>query len=233
MKALYKKELMQFLNSPVGYTVPVVFALFLGYLFTKDVFIIGTASMKPFFSVAPWLLFILIPALSMRSISEEKKTNTMEVLLTLPLSEERIVRAKFTSIFTVLAITLALTFSIPLVLGFLAKLYMPEIIVGYVGLLLLSLSYLSFSLYISSKVSNQIASFALSVTTLFLITTLSSDFLANLLPKAAQDLLLLVSPILHLDNFAKGVLDFRSLLYFVVFTLIFYQLTVKELQKRT
>lgn len=233
MKALYKKELMQFLNSPVGYTVPVVFALFLGYLFTKDVFIIGTASMKPFFSVAPWLLFILIPALSMRSISEEKKTNTMEVLLTLPLSEERIVRAKFTSIFTVLAITFALTFSIPLVLGFLAKLYMPEIIVGYVGLLLLSLSYLSFSLYISSKVSNQIASFALSVTTLFLITTLSSDFLANLLPKAAQDLLLLVSPILHLDNFAKGVLDFRSLLYFVVFTLIFYQLTVKELQKRT
>lgn len=233
MKALYKKELMQFLNSPVGYSVPVVFAIFLGYLFTKDVFIIGTASMKPFFSVAPWLLFILIPALSMRSISEEKKTNTMEVLLTLPLSEEKIVRAKFASIFTVLTITLALTFSIPLVLGFLAKLYMPEIIVGYVGLLLLSLSYLSFSLYISSRVSNQIASFALSVTALFLITTLSSDFLANLLPKAGQDLLLLVSPILHLDNFAKGVFDLRSLLYFVAFTLIFYQLTVKELQKRT
>lgn len=233
MKALYKKELMQFLNSPVGYTVPVVFALFLGYLFTKDVFIIGTASMKSFFSVAPWLLFILIPALSMRSISEEKKTNTIEVLLTLPLSEEKIVRAKFASIFTVLAITLALTLSIPLVLGFLAKLYLPEILVGYVGLLLLSLSYLSFSLYVSSKVTNQIASFSLSAITLFLITTLSSDFLANLLPKTAQDFLLLVSPILHLDNFAKGVLDFRSLFYFVVFTLIFYQLTVKELQKRT
>lgn len=233
MKALYKKELMQFLNSPVGYTVPVVFAVFLGYLFLKDVFIIGTASMKSFFSVAPWLLFILIPALSMRSISEEKKTNTLEVLLTLPLSEEKIVRAKFASIFTLIAITLALTFSIPLVLGFLAKLYFPEILVGYLGLLLLSLSYLSFSLYISSKVSNQIASFSLSVTLLFLITTLSSDFLANLLPKVAQDFLLFASPILHLDNFAKGVLDLRSLLYFVVFSLFFYQLTVKELQKRT
>lgn len=233
MKALYKKELMQFLNSPVGYTVPVVFALFLGYLFMKDVFVIGTASMKSFFSVAPWLLFILIPALSMRSISEEKKTNTLEVLLTLPLSEEKIVRAKFASIFTLIAITLALTFSIPLILGFLAKLYVPEILVGYLGLLLLSLSYLSFSLYISSKVSNQIASFSLSVTLLFLITTLSSDFLANLLPKIAQDFLLLASPILHLDNFAKGVVDLRSLLYFVVFSLVFYQLTVKELQKRT
>lgn len=223
---------MQFLNSPVGYTVPVVFAVFLGYLFLKDVFIIGTASMKSFFSVAPWLLFILIPALSMRSISEEKKTNTLEVLLTLPLSEEKIVRAKFASIFTLIAITLALTFSIPLVLGFLAKLYFPEILVGYLGLLLLSLSYLSFSLYISSKVVNQIASFSLSVTLLFLITTLSSDFLANLLPKVAQDFLLLVSPILHLDNFAKGVLDLRSLFYFIVFSLVFYQLTVKELQKR-
>lgn len=233
MKALYKKELMQFLNSPVGYTVPVVFALFLGYLFMKDVFVIGTASMKSFFSVAPWLLFILIPALSMRSISEEKKTNTLEVLLTLPLSEEKIVRAKFASIFTLIAITLALTFSIPLVLGFLAKLYVPEILVGYLGLLLLSLSYLSFSLYISSKVSNQIASFSLSVTLLFLITTLSSDFLANLLPKIAQDFLLMASPILHLDNFAKGVVDLRSLLYFIVFSLVFYQLTVKELQKRT
>jgi len=232
MKALYRKELMQFLNSPVGYTVPVVFAVFLGYLFLKDVFIIGTASMKSFFSVAPWLLFILIPALSMRSISEEKKTNTLEVLLTLPLSEEKIVRAKFASIFTLIAITLALTFSIPLVLGFLAKLYFPEILVGYLGLLLLSLSYLSFSLYISSKVVNQIASFSLSVTLLFLITTLSSDFLANLLPKVAQDFLLLVSPILHLDNFAKGVLDLRSLFYFIVFSLVFYQLTVKELQKR-
>ena len=57
MKALYKKELMQILNSPVGYSVPIAFALFLGYLFIKDVFVIGSASLKPFFGVAPWLLF--------------------------------------------------------------------------------------------------------------------------------------------------------------------------------
>jgi len=233
MKALYKKELMQLLNSPVGFSVPIAFALFLGYLFTKDVFVIGSASMKPFFSVAPWLLFILIPALSMRSISEEKKTNTMEVLLTLPISESHIVFAKLVSIFILIIITLGITLSIPLVLGFLAKLYLPELIVGYVGLLLLSLSFLSFSLYISSKVSNQIASFSLSVIILFLITTLSSDFLANILPKEAQDILLFASPILHLDNFAKGIIDLRSVLYFAIFTSVFYFLTVKELQKRT
>lgn len=233
MKALFKKELMQLLNSAVGYTVPIVFALFLGYLFIKDVFVVGSASLKPFFSVAPWLLFILIPALSMRSYSEEKRSNTIEVLLTLPLSEEIIVKAKLLSVFTLTAITLGLTLSIPLVLGLISSLYIPEIIVGYIGLLFLSLLYVSFSLYISSKVLNQIASFSLSAIVLFLMTTLSSDFLANLLPKSIQDILIFGSPLLHLENFVKGVVDLRSVSYFIVLIFIFFKLTVTELQKRT
>jgi len=233
MKALYKKELMQLLNSPVGYSVPVVFALFLGYLFIKDVFVVGSASLQPFFSIAPWLLFILIPALSMRSISEEKRANTIEVLMTLPLSEKTIALAKLLSLFTITSITLALTLSIPLVLGFISALYIPEIIVGYGGLLLLSLLYLSFSLYVSSRVSNQIASFSVSAISLFILTTLSSDFLANILPKSIQDVLLFASPILHLDNFVKGVIDLRSLCYFAALIVLFFTLTVNELQKRT
>lgn len=233
MKALYKKELMQLLNSPVGYSVPIAFALFLGYLFIKDVFVVGSASLKPFFSVAPWLLFLLIPALSMRSLSEEKRSNTIEVLMTLPISEVTIALAKLMSLFTITTLTLALTLSIPLVLGFISTLYIPEIIVGYVGLLLLSLLYLSFSLFISSRVSNQISSFSLSVIILFLMTTLSSDFLANLLPKAIQDILIFGSPLLHLDNFVKGVVDFRSVSYFLILIVLFFKLTVIELQKRT
>ncbi len=233
MKALYKKEMMQILNSPVGYTVPVVFALFLGYLFMKDVFVVGSASLKPFFGVAPWLLFILIPALSMRSLSEEKRANTIEILLTLPISEGTIALSKLLSLFTITAITLGLTLSLPIVLGFISALYIPEIIVGYLGLLLLSLLYISFSLFISAKVVNQIASFSLSVLILFLLTTLSSDFLANILPKTIQDVLIFGSPLLHLDNFVKGVIDFRSVSYFVLLIVLFFQLTVIELHKRT
>lgn len=232
MKHLYKKELLHYLNSPVGYTVPIVFALFLGYLFIKDVFVVGSASLKPFFSVAPWLLFVLIPALSMRSISEEKQSNTIEVLLTLPLSEHKIVLAKLLSLFTITGVTLALTLSIPLVLGFLSNLSATEIIVGYMGLILLSLLYLSFSLYISSRVTSQISSFSLSVVFLFLITTLSSDFLANIFPKTVQDFLIFGSPLLHLENFTKGVIDLRSVSYFCLLIVLFFELTVKQLQKR-
>lgn len=233
MKALYKKELMQLLNSPVGYSVPIVFALFLGYLFMKDIFVVGSASLKPFFGIAPWLLFLYLPAISMRSLSEEKRANTIEILMTLPLSESAVVMAKILSLFTITVITLLLTVSIPLVLGFISPLSIAEILVGYGGLLLLSLLYLSFSLFISSKVGSQIASFSFSVLILFLVTTLSSDFLANILPKTVQDILIFGSPLLHLDNFVKGVVDLRSLSYFLVLIVLFFQLTVTELQKRT
>jgi ABC-2 type transport system permease protein len=233
MKELFKKEIKQLLNSPVGYVVPALFALFLGYMFLKDVFVIGSASLKSFFGIAPWLLFLFIPALSMRTISEEKRTNTMEVLLTLPISEREVVGAKIGALATVIAITWALTFSVPLVLGMISGLAFAEIAVGYVGVFVLSMAYLSFALFISSKVHNQIASFLISTFVLFLITTLSSDFLANILPKAAQDVLIFLSPTLHMDTFSKGVVDMRSVAYFVGLFLIFFELTVAELKKRT
>jgi len=232
MKALYKKELMQYLNNPVGYVVPLLFALFANYLFMKDVFVVGSASMKSFFGVVPWLLFIFIPALAIRSFSEEKRTNTIEVLMTLPLSEQDIVLAKILSLLTISTGALVLTFSVPLVLGGISKLFIPEVLIGYVGLFLLSAAYVAFSVYVSSRVSNQIASFLASVLILFVATTLSSDFLANILPKVAQDFLLFASPLLHMENFAKGVVDLRSLFYFVGLTFLFFRLTVMELQKR-
>jgi len=232
MKALYKKEIMHYLNNPVGFIVPSLFALFMNYLFIKDVFVIGSASMIPFFSLAPWLLFLFLPALSMASFSEEKRTNTIEVLLTLPLSEHTVVTAKWLSLMTMASITLVLTLSTTLVLGILTPLYLPELLVGYFGLLLLTSLYLSFSLYVSSLVSNQIAAFIISSITLFIVTGLSSDLLANILPKAAQDILLFASPILHVQNFAKGIIDLRSLFFFVGLSVLFVQLTITQLQKR-
>ncbi len=224
--------MMQYLNNPVGYVVPLLFALFANYLFMKDVFVVGSASMKPFFGVIPWLLFIFIPALAIRSFSEEKRTNTIEVLMTLPISEQDVVLAKMLSLLTVTMGALLLTLSVPLVLGGVSKLFIPEIVVGYVGLFLLSSSYVAFSVYLSSKISNQIASFLVSVLVLFIATTLSSDFLANILPRFIQDILLFVSPLLHMQNFAKGVVDLRSLFYFVGLSFLFFKLTVMDLQKR-
>lgn len=232
MKPLYKKEVMQYINSPAGYVIPLLFSLFANYFFMKDVFVVGSASMRPFFGIAPWLLMIFIPALAIRSFSEEKRTNTIEVLMTLPLTEQQIVLAKISSIFTICAGSLLLTLSVPLILLGVSKLFIPEVIVGYTGLLLLSLSYISFCVYVSIRISNTIASFLFSTVFLFIATTLSSDFLSNVLPKIAQDALLFISPLLHSQYFFKGVIDLRSLFYFVGISFLFFRLTVMELQKR-
>ncbi len=233
MREVYKKEIGQMLGSPAGYIAPALFALFLGYMFVKDVFVIGSASLRAFFGVAPWLLFIYIPALAMRSLSEEKRTNTLEVLLTLPISERGIIAGKLFALSMITAVSWGLTLSVPLVLGSLTNISVLESLIGYVGVFLFSVMYISFSLYVSSRIPNQIASFLVSSIVLFFVTTLSSDFLANILPKVVQDFLLIVSPTLHLDNFSKGVIDFRSLAYFFGLTYLFYELTVAELAKRS
>jgi len=92
MITLYKKELSYYLSNSVGYIILILFAGFANFLFVKDVFLLGSVSMRPFFSVIPWLFMIFVPAISMRSISEERRTNTIETLLTLPVSETQIVR---------------------------------------------------------------------------------------------------------------------------------------------
>lgn len=232
MRSIFKKEMGQLLGSPAGYVTPAVFALFLGYMYIKDVFVIGSASLKAFFGIAPWLLFIYLPALAMRSLSEERRTNTIEVLLSLPLTERSIIAGKLLALSSLSIISWILTLSIPIVLGVLTGIPVVETIVGYFGVVLLSITYLTFSLYISSRVSNQITSFLVSALVLFFVTTLSSDFLASILPKVIQDLLLWVSPTLHLDNFSKGIIDFRSVVYFVGLSYIFFELTVSQLKKR-
>ena len=229
---LYKKELNYYLNNPLGYIIIVVFGLFANFLFVKDIFVVGSASMQPFFGLMPWLLVIFIPALAMRIFAEEKRTNTIEVLLTMPVSETNIVLAKFLALLTLVSFGLTLTLSLPISLAIVSKLYLPEVIVGYVGLILLSASFISLAMFFSSLTKNQVAAFLVSVVSLFLITLFSSDFFASVLPKIVNDYLGYFAPLYHLNNFVKGVVDLRSLFYFLSFIAIFFIFTVVELKER-
>jgi len=232
MKTLYKKELNYYLNNPIGYIVVILFAVFANFLFVKDIFVVGSASMRPFFHFLPWLFLIFIPALTMRIISEEKRTNTIETLLTLPLSETEIVLAKFFSLLTLTSIGLLLTIGLPLSLSFLTKLYLPEVIVGYVGSILLAGLYISLSMFFSGLTKNQVIAFLGSVLVLFFLLVLGTDFTAGILPKGIHDTLIYFSPFNHLSSFVKGVFDLRSIFYFISFTVMFLFLTVIDLEKR-
>jgi len=230
---LYKKELNYYLNNPIGYITVILFSVFANFLFVKDIFVVGSASMKPFFSFLPWLLMIFIPALTMRIFAEENKANTIEILLTLPVSETQIVLAKFLALVTVVIISLFLTFGLPLSLSFLTKIYYPEIMVGYLGIIFVSISFISLSLFFSNLTKNQIIAFLLSCLIIFFLLVLSTDFSASVLPRFLLDSLVSLTPLYNLQNFINGVLDLRSIVYFLSFTIAFLFITVVNLEKRS
>lgn len=232
MKALYWKELGSYLNNPLGYIVVILFAVFANFLFTRDIFAVGSASMRPFFDFLPWLMMIFIPALTMRSLSEEKRANTIETLLTLPISETQIVLAKFLALLTMVVIALALTLTLPVSLSFLSTMYLPEVIMGYIGAVALGALFVSISMLFSSLTKNQVVAFLTSVLALFFVIILSGDMLATIVPRAILDVLTVFSPTTHFYTFVKGLLDLRAVVYMISFTALFLGLTVIDLEKR-
>lgn len=232
MFTLYKKELNYYFNNPIGYIVICLFGVFANFMFVKDIFVVGSASMRSFFAFIPWLFMIFIPAISMRSFAEEKRANTIEVLLTLPVSEAQIVMAKFLALATVSSIALLLTMGLPLSLSFLSKLYFPEILVGYIGCIMLSGALISLSMFFSAQTKNQVVAFLGSVLVTFIILVVATDITGSVLPSVIQDLLSYFAPSLHFSNFIKGLVDLRSVVYFVGFIAIFLFLTVATIEKK-
>lgn len=232
MKNLYKKEISYYLNNPVGYIVILLFAIFANFLFVKDIFIVSSASMRPFFTILPWLMLIFIPALTMRILTEEKRTNSIEILLSLPVSETQIVITKFLALISLLVIALILTVALPISLLLLTKIYLPEVFIGYLGVLLLGSFYVTVGIFFSSITKNQVVAFLSSVLMIFILLVLSTDFSSSVLPKFIQDFLNYFSPSYQLGNFVKGVIDMRSFFYFVSAMTLFLFLSVVQLKKR-
>ncbi len=233
MITLIKKEISYYLNNPVGYIIVALFGVFANFLFVKDIFLNGSASMKPFFGLLPWLFMVFVPAITMRSLSEEKRVNTIETLLSFPISEAQIVIAKFISLVILISAALLLTVGLPVSLSFLSGLYLPELLVGYLGAILLGASFAAMSLLFSSLTKNQVVAFLISVTAIFVLVVISTDFAASTLPKFVIDNATLYSPVYHLQNFAKGVIDLRSVFYFLSFISLCCFLTIIDLEKRS
>ncbi len=232
MKTVVKKELDFYLNNPIGYIVVVLFAIFVNFFYIKDVFVSSVVSIKSLFNILPWFLMIFIPALSMRIFAEEKRLNTIEVLLTLPIDEKIIVLGKFFSLLILYGISLALTLGFVIFLFIFSKLSLSEVLVGYLGEILFGASLISLSIYISNKTKNQLIAFFISLLSIFFLIVISSEFMGSVLPRIVIDNLIYFSPVYHLQNFINGVITLKSLVYFLSVTLLFLFLTINDLKKR-
>ncbi len=232
MFTIYKKELKHYFYNPFGYILVILATLIVNALFIRDIYLVGLVSMKPFFQTMYWVLALLVPALCMRSFAEERKVGTLETMLTLPVGEREIALGKLLADLSLIGATFVLSLVLPVTFALISGLYLPEVFVGYLGLVLVSGMFTTLSLYISLKTSNQVLAFFISAVILFCLSVFSTDVLASFIPRAISDLIAPLTPLANLENFMKGIIDLRSVFYFSSFTGVFIYAVIKQLQHR-
>ncbi len=237
MKSILFREIKSFFGSPIGYLVIAIFLLLNGlflWVFDGEFNILnsGFADLNPFFTIAPWILLFLIPAVTMRSFSDEKKQGTIELLLTKPLTIWQIVGGKFLGAMLLIVIALLPTFLYVYIVSDLAfpsgNIDMGSIIGSYFGLLFLISSYTAIGIYTSTLSENQIVAFIIAVFLCFLFY-FGFEGISSIFSENAQ-LISFFGMDYHFKSISRGVIDTRDVIYFLSFTFLFLSLTVFNLK---
>jgi ABC-2 type transport system permease protein len=224
MKAIWtiaKRELGAYFTSPVAYVFLVIFLLLTGFFtFTAGSFFErGEASLAAFFGWHPWLFLVLVPAVGMRVWAEERRSGTIELLLTMPIAPWQAIVAKFLASWAFLAVALVLTFPAVITVNLLGEPDNGIIVAGYLGSFLLAGTYLAITCMTSAMTRNQVVALILAVVVcLFLILAgfnPVTDLLARWGSPAFVDTVAAFSVVTHYDGFQRGVIDARDLVYFL------------------
>lgn len=220
---LFRRELASYFATPVAYVFIVIFLVLAGAFtfYLGGFYQRGQADLQPFFSFHPWLYLFLIPAVSMRLWAEERKSGSIELLLTLPVTMWAAVFGKFLAAWAFVGIALALTFPIWLTVNYLGNPDNGAILAGYLGSLLMAGAFLAVGSCLSALTRNQVIAFILTAVICFLLLLagwpLVLDGFTTLgLPQGAIDAIAGLSFLTHFAALSKGVLDLRDLLYFLL-----------------
>jgi ABC-2 type transport system permease protein len=237
MKSILLREIKSFFGSPIGYLVIAIFLLLNGlflWVFEGDYNILnsGFADLSPFFTISPWILIFLIPAVTMRTFSDEMKQGTVELLLTKPISIWEIVGGKFFGAFFLIVIAIIPTFIYVYVLYGLGmpagNIDLGSTIGSYFGLLFLISGYTAIGVFTSTLSENQIVAFIVSVFLCFILyfgfQGIATQF------KDWQELIAFFGMDYHFKSMSRGVIDTRDTIYFASITLVFLSLTVYKLK---
>ncbi|OGW83059.1 MAG: hypothetical protein A2Z83_06430 [Omnitrophica bacterium GWA2_52_8] len=225
VRTVFHRELAAYFNAPVAYIFIIVFAVLNGALYMTPFFLMATADMRVLFGTLPLLLAVFIPAITMRQWAEEKRGNTLELLLTFPMPVQALVAGKFLAGFVFFLTALAGTLLIPLMLFFLGRPDPGAICGGYFGAALLGSLYLAAGIFISGLCRDQIVSFILAMLVCFGLHLVGTEFLAvsidGWFPGIGTLLKNFLGSAEHYETFSRGVVDLRDVLYFLTGTVLF------------
>jgi ABC-type uncharacterized transport system involved in gliding motility auxiliary subunit len=222
---IFRREIKAYFNSAIAYIFIIVFVLLANGLFMTQFFLMARADMRPFFGTLPMILAVFLPAVTMRLWAEEKRGNTMELLLTFPMKTHELVLGKFLASFVFYLVALASTFMIPVMLRILGNPDLGAIAGAYVGAVMIGAFFLALGIFVSGLVRDQIVAFILSMMVCFTLYLVGTGFLAasvdGWVPGLGTFLMNFLGVTRHYDSFAKGVIDNRDVVYFVAGTVIF------------
>lgn len=236
MLAILKKEINSFFASPIGYLVIAIFLLINGlflWLFKGEFNILdyGFADASSFFLLAPWILIFLIPAVTMRSFSDEKKQGTLELLLTKPISHTNIVLGKYFGAFVLILLalipTLLYVYTIYQLGNPVGNLDVGSTLGSYFGLLFLIASYTAIGVFASTLSDNQIVAFITSVFICF-IFYIGFEGIAEF---TSSNFIEQLGMSTHFKSMSRGVLDTRDIIYFLSITILFLAFTKFNINK--
>jgi ABC-2 type transport system permease protein len=217
---IFKRELVSYFATPVAYVFIVIFLALMGALafYVGGFFTSNQATLVTFFFYHPWLYLLLIPAISMRLWAEERKTGTVELLMTLPVSTTEAVLGKFLAAWAFAGIALMLTFPMWITVNVLGDPDNGVILASYIGSLVMAGAFLAIGSCISALTKNQVIAFIVAATVCFLFTMSGLELVLNFFRLWAPDLVIetiaSMSFLTHFRAIARGVIDFRDVVFF-------------------
>ena len=236
---IVKRELASYFSTPLAYVFIVIFLTLIGSFtfYLGNFFARGQADLNSFFAFHPWVYILLIPAVTMRLWAEERKTGTIELLMTLPLTTTQAVIGKFFAAWIFIFIALVLTFPIWLTVNYLGQPDNGVILAGYVGSLFMSGAYLSIGSCISAITKNQVIAFVVAATVCFIFTMSGVDIVLNFFkvwaPEFLVNIISSMSFLVHFESITKGVIEIRDFLFYlsVIVFWLFLNVVVVEFKK--
>lgn len=222
VRTVFRRELASYFATPVAYVFIVIFLIlagtftfYLGGFYERD-----QADLAPFFGFHPWLYLFLVPAVAMRMWAEERKSGTIELLLTLPLTMWQAVVGKFLAAWAFVGIALALTFPIWITVNYLGSPDNGVIAAGYVGSFLMAGAFLAIGSCLSASTRSQVVAFILTVVVCFVLLLagypLVLGFFSGWAPQAVVDAVSGLSFLTHFASISRGVIDLRDIVYFLL-----------------
>ena len=220
IRVIAKRELMSYFSTPLAYVFIVIFLALTGAFtfYIGQFFGRGQADLGSFFGYHPWLYLLLVPAVAMRLWAEERKTGTVEQLMTLPISTTDAVLGKFFAAWAFIGLALVLTFPMWITVNLLGDPDNGVVLASYLGSLVMAGAFLAIGSCISALTKNQVIAFIVSATVCFIFTMsgmgLVLNFFQGWAPRALIDLVASLSFLTHFQAITKGVIDFRDLVFF-------------------